>query len=85
MLAYLLDHMQRSPSRLAPFYGLQADDVAIDDSGASEYPVTVTLQHRKNRELTGETSTIRAKCVVGCDGARSAIRSAIGRELRGAR
>src|SRR3954454_10270001 len=27
MLAYLLDHMKLSPSRLVPFYGLEAEDV----------------------------------------------------------
>src|ERR1700739_2662848 len=47
MLAYLLDHMQRSPSRLAPFYGFHASDVEIGTSGSSAYPVQVTLQHVK--------------------------------------
>src|SRR5690554_6252664 len=32
---------------------------------------------------TGEEQTIRARYVVGCDGARSTVRKAIGRELRG--
>ena len=45
--------------------------------------MTVTLQHTKELEDTGATSTIRAKYVVGCDGARSATRTAIGRELAG--
>jgi phenol 2-monooxygenase len=81
MLAYLLDHMERSPSRSTPFYGLHATDVQIDTDG--EYPVTVTVAHVKDFEETGETSTIRAKYVVGCDGSRSGIRSAIGRELAG--
>jgi phenol 2-monooxygenase (NADPH) len=83
MLAYLLDHMERSASRLAPFYGLHASDVQVDTSGSSEYPVTVTLQHLKDFEETGETSTIRAKYVVGCDGSRSITRTSIGRELAG--
>jgi phenol 2-monooxygenase (NADPH) len=74
MLAHLRDHMKRSRSRLTPFYGLRATAVEIDTGGASEYPVTVTL---------GDTTTVRAKYVVGCDGARSAVRSAIGRELAG--
>jgi phenol 2-monooxygenase len=83
MLAYLLDHMERSASKLEPFYGLHASDIQIDTRGSSEYPVTVTLQHLKQFEETGETSTIRAKYVVGCDGSRSATRTAIGRELVG--
>jgi phenol 2-monooxygenase (NADPH) len=83
MLAYLLDHMKRSPSRLAPFYGLHANDVAIDTSGSSQYPVIVTVQHMNGREATPNSSTIRAKYVVGCDGSRSSVRAAIGRELVG--
>src|SRR5215213_1953505 len=83
MLAYLLDHMERSASRLRPFYGLHASDIQIDTSGASEHPVEVTLRHLKDFKETGESSTIRAKYVVGCDGSRSGTRAAIGRELRG--
>jgi phenol 2-monooxygenase (NADPH) len=83
MLAYLLDHMERSPSRLAPFYGLHATDIRVDTSGAAEYPVTVTVAHLKKGEETGETTTIRAKYVVGADGSRSGVRTAIGRELAG--
>jgi phenol 2-monooxygenase (NADPH) len=83
MLAYLLEHMERSASKLEPFYGLQASDYRIDTSGSSEFPVTVTLLHMKDWQETGETSTIRARYVVGCDGSRSATRTAIGRELAG--
>lgn len=83
MLAYLLDHMERSASKLRPFYGLHTSGLRIDTSGSSEYPVTVALQHLREFKETGETSTIRAKYVVGCDGSRSGIRAAIGRELRG--
>src|SRR4051812_6632404 len=80
MLAYLRDHMARSSSRLEPFYGLQATGVQVPDGDG---PVTVTLQHLRDFVPTGETSTIRAKYVVGCDGARSAIRTSIGQELVG--
>jgi phenol 2-monooxygenase (NADPH) len=83
MLAYLRDHMERSPSRLLPFYGLRASDIEIGAASSSEYPVTVTLEHVKELETTGETSTIRAKYVVGCDGSRSRTRAAIGRHLVG--
>jgi phenol 2-monooxygenase len=83
MLAYLQDHMQRSASRLGPLYGLHATGVRVDTSGQAEYPVTVTIQHVEGFQETGETSTIRAKYVVGCDGARSGVRTAIGRRLAG--
>jgi phenol 2-monooxygenase len=83
MLAWLRDHMERSASRLQPFYGLHASGLTVDTSGSSEHPVTVTLQHLKEFQETGQTSTVRARYVVGCDGARSGVRSAIGRELVG--
>jgi phenol 2-monooxygenase (NADPH) len=83
MLAYLRDHLQRSASRLRPSYGLHATDVRVDTSGLAEYPVTVTLRHIEGSQETGETSTIRAKYVAGCDGARSRVRTAIGRRLVG--
>ena len=72
MLAYLADRMERSSSRLRPFYGWRANDVTVGDH------VVVALQR-----AGGETVTVRAKYVVGCDGARSRVRSAIGRELVG--
>jgi phenol 2-monooxygenase (NADPH) len=80
MLAYLRDHMKRSASRLAPFYGLQASGVEVDATGSADYPVTVTLEHVRE---PGQTSVLRAKYVVGCDGSRSRTRAAIGRELVG--
>jgi phenol 2-monooxygenase (NADPH) len=83
MLAYLLDHMERSPSRLRPHYGLQATDIRIDTSESPEYPVTVTLAHLENFDETGEVFTLRAKYVIGCDGSRSGTRQAIGLELLG--
>ncbi len=83
MLAYLLDHMERSPSRLVPHYGLHASSIRIDESGESEYPVTVELAHLSGLAETGETSTLKARYVIGCDGSRSGTRQAIGRELKG--
>ena len=77
LLQYLLDYMQKSPTRLAPDYGLEFVTLTVEPDG--EHPVVVTL-----RELaSGAEKTIRAKYVVGCDGARSGVREAIGAELRG--
>ena len=68
---------------MSPFYGLHATEVQIDPNGSAEYPVDVTLQRTQGRDATPNSSTIRAKYVVGCDGSRSNIRAAIGRELVG--
>src|SRR5579884_608051 len=83
MLAYLRERMERCATRLVPFYGLHATDIEVNTSGASAYPVTVTLEHVNELEPTGECSLVRARYVVGCDGSRSGTRSAIGRELVG--
>ena len=44
--------------------------------------VTVTLE-RLESPHQGQTETVRARYVVGCDGARSIVRTSIGRELHG--
>lgn len=76
-----LDLMRHSPSRLVPDYGLKVAGLVVDP-GAAEYPVTVTLEHTApGRE--GQTATLRANYVIGCDGARSNVRSAIGGALHG--
>jgi phenol 2-monooxygenase len=76
-----LDLMRQSPSRLEPDYGLKVATLVVDPA-ATEYPVTVTLEHTApGRE--GQTTTVRANYVIGCDGARSAVRGAIGGALHG--
>ncbi len=76
-----LEVMRNSPSRLEPDYGWEVESLTIDHS-ATEYPVTVTL-----KDATGinwwATRTVRANYVVGCDGAHSKVRKAIGGELHG--
>ncbi|MBP2370656.1 FAD-dependent monooxygenase [Pseudonocardia parietis] len=83
MLEYLRDHMRRSAARAEPHYGLHAADVQVDHESGAEHPVTVTLEHVADGEPTGETSTVRARYVVGCDGSRSSTRHAIGLQLEG--
>ncbi|MBH0239960.1 FAD-binding monooxygenase [Methylobrevis albus] len=76
-----LEVMRKSPSRLEPDYALQFVDLTIDPD-APDHPVTVTLE-RQDAGHEGETLTVKARYVVGCDGARSGVRKAIGRELVG--
>ncbi len=76
-----LDVMRHSPTRLEPEYGLKVVDLTID-STAAEYPVTVTLEHTAP-DRAGQTQQLRANYVIGCDGARSNVRTAIGGALHG--
>jgi phenol 2-monooxygenase len=71
----LLSAMDRSPTRMAPDYGVSFVGLSTDPSAS--HPVHVTLASG------GSEFTINARYVVGCDGARSAVRRAIGVELRG--
>ena len=75
-----LDSMLRSPTRLSPDYGCRVKSLKID--GHETHPVLVDIE-RETAEGTATHSTIRAKYVVGCDGARSAVRREIGLELKG--
>ncbi|WP_284337544.1 FAD-binding monooxygenase [Comamonas sp. NoAH] len=77
---FYLESMRNAPSRLQPHYGRRVQNVCVDRS--LEYPVTVTLE-RVDGPYTGHTEVVHARYVVGCDGARSSVRKAIGRELVG--
>ena len=72
LMEYLLDYARRSPSRLEADYGLEFVGLKVESEG--QHPVLVTLRSVDN----GAQTTIRAKYVVGCDGARSMVRDAIG-------
>ena len=76
-----LDVMRQSPTRLQPDYGLKVATLTVDPQ-APEYPVTVTLAHTAP-EREGQTVQVRANYVIGCDGARSNVRTAIGGSLHG--
>ncbi len=75
-----LEFMENAPTRLQPDYNWSVRDLVVDPD-AKEYPVTVTLEDTGVN--WGETITVRANYVVGCDGARSNVRKAIGGELHG--
>ena len=76
-----LDIMRNSPTRLEPVYNLKVADLNVDHE-VTDYPVAVTLEHTST-ERAGETEIVRARYVVGCDGARSNVRKAIGGALHG--
>lgn len=83
LLAHLRDYMERSPSRLRPFYGHEVEEVTIDPAAASSDPVRVVLRRVNGSNEAHQRIVVTAKYVVGCDGARSTVRRAIGRELTG--
>jgi len=75
LLDFFLEHMANSPSRLKVDYGYAAVGADVPDN--PDEPVTVTL-HRGE-----DVVTVRAKYVVGCDGAHSVVRQSIGRKPEG--
>jgi len=77
--AHLLDKMRKSARRLVPDYGLEVTGVQVRDG---EYPVLVTLARAGTGSGT-DLVRVRARYVVGCDGARSRVREAIGQRLAG--
>lgn len=80
VLDYFARFMKNAPTRMEPDYGYEFQTLEVDDE--AEYPVRVTLL-RTAGEDAGAERTVRAKYVVGADGARSRVRQAIGCELRG--
>ncbi|CDZ36062.1 Phenol 2-monooxygenase [Neorhizobium galegae bv. officinalis] len=78
---FFLDVMRKSPSRLEPHYSRRLIDVETDPA-ATDYPVTARLE-RLDLSHEGEIETVKARYVVGCDGARSTVRKSIGRALHG--
>lgn len=75
---HLLTAMLSAPTRLAPDYGLELVDLEVP---CGDGPVVATMKD----VATDELFTVRARYVVGCDGARSRVREAIGRDLHGDR
>ncbi|WP_457971664.1 FAD-binding monooxygenase [Arthrobacter sp. D1-17] len=80
VLDYFAEFMANAPTRMTPDYGYEFAGLEVADEG--EYPVTVTLLHTSGPN-EGQEKIVRAKYVVGADGARSKVRQAIGCTLAG--
>ena len=78
---FFLQDMAQSPRRLVPDYDRTITDLSIDPD-ADDYPVTATIRHAPV-DASGQDEIVRARYVVGCDGARSAVRRLLGLQLRG--
>ncbi len=75
VLDYFARYAHRAPGRITPDYGWNFVSLEV---GEGEYPVTVHLE-----DVDGNPRDVRAKYVVGCDGAKSRVRKSIGRSLKG--
>lgn len=80
VIDYFAEYAQHSPARGAVDYGYEFVGLVVEDSG--DRPVVVTLRRTSGPD-SGSEVTVRAKYVVGADGARSGVRRAIGGTLAG--
>ncbi|WP_022928845.1 FAD-binding monooxygenase [Patulibacter americanus] len=77
---YFLEAMLHAPARMRPDYGIEFVGLEVQDG--EDHPVAVTVRHTLGRHA-GQERTVRARYVLGADGARSPVRQAIGRRLEG--
>jgi phenol 2-monooxygenase (NADPH) len=77
-----LDVMRKSPAKLEPHYSRRLLDLHTEFVANEDYAVTARFT-RVDPPHEAQIETVRARYVVGCDGARSTVRKSIGRELHG--
>lgn len=76
---FWLECMKWSPTRLEPSYSRRMLELKTAEDGG---PSTVVIE-RLDEKHKGEKETVRAKYVIGCDGARSGVRKTLGLEMKG--
>jgi phenol 2-monooxygenase len=76
VLDYFAEAAVQGPGRIAPDYGVEFVGLTVHEGGA--HPVEVAVRYVAGPRA-GAERIIRAKYVVGSDGARSGVRDAIGR------
>lgn len=82
---FYLDLMRTAPASITPDYALRLVELRIDEAlrgDVSARPVTAQFERSEGAQA-GSIATVRARYVVGCDGARSAVRRFIGTTLEG--
>ena len=79
---FYLEKMEQSAARLVPHYSRRMVKLERAADDVNPYPVSLQFE-RQDEGHAGEHETIRARYVVGCDGARSGVRQAMGLSLKG--
>ena len=80
---FYLDVMGNAATRLEPHYSRRLAGLHIESATEGLLnPVTVKLE-RTDPGHEGQVETVKARYVVGCDGARSVVRQSLGRALHG--
>jgi len=81
----LVDGMERSITQLTPHYSRELVEMKIDESLTQDldaYPITATFK-RADDAGAGKTETVKARYIVGGDGARSNVRRSMNIPLEG--
>ena len=81
----LIDGMANTVSELRPHYSRELVELEVDDSLTQDlqaYPITATFR-RCDKDGKDKIETVKARYVVGSDGARSRVRKSLNIELIG--
>ncbi|WP_432698257.1 FAD-dependent monooxygenase [Marinobacterium sp. YM272] len=81
----LLEGMENSVTHLVPHYSCRLLELNVDPDRSQDldaYPVTATFERDYPAQST-QVETVKARYVVGCDGARSAVRKNLSIALQG--
>ena len=81
----LLDGMEKSITRLIPHYSRHLLELEVNKSltqNLNAHPITATFARNDSSQLS-KPETVKARYIVGCDGARSTVRKSLSIELQG--
>lgn len=82
----LLEGMENSVTQLVPHYSRQLVDLTVDANLSQDlnaHPITAIFERRAADEKFPQVEMVKARYVVGTDGARSAVRKGLSIKLEG--